>query len=41
MGLSLLLPSELDQRIYDPSRFMVMGLDPLYKFFLVTRYPIG
>ncbi len=39
MGLSLLLPSELDQRIYVPSRFMVRGLGPLYNFFLVTPLP--
>jgi hypothetical protein len=39
MGLSLLLPSELDQRIYVPSRFMVRGLGSLYNFFLVTPLP--
>jgi hypothetical protein len=39
MGLSLLLPSKLDQRIYVPSRYMVRGLGPLYNFFLVTLLP--
>jgi hypothetical protein len=46
MGLSLLLPSKLDQRIYVSSRYMVRELDPLYNFFLVTplrdgRFRIG